>query len=73
MIKRLCKFFNEIPKVVNLSKTELLLALSTCTMIGVVIGMFISPRKTQYVGCDNGNNYFGTDDDAEDIELEFEE
>ena len=74
IIKRICNAFKEIPSVINLSKVEFFLTIATGTLLGVIVGMLISPRKNQKFGCDNGNNYVETnefyDDDFED---EFEE
>ena len=73
MLKRMSKIIKEIPEVFHLSKKEFFLTIAASTLLGVVMGMLISPRKNQRFGCDNGNNYFGSDYCLDDLEDEFVE
>lgn len=61
MLKRVSEITKAIPEVFHLSKKEFFLTVVASTLLGVVMGMLISPRKNQNFGCNNGNNYSSTD------------
>ena len=56
-MKRLRELFNKIPEEVKLSKAEFLLTVAVGTLLGLVVGMLISPRKNQRFNWESGNNY----------------
>lgn len=39
-----------------MSKKEWLLAIAVCALLGIVLGMLISPRKTMTIASHNGSN-----------------
>ena len=73
MLKRVREIAKAIPEVFHLSNKEFFLTIAARTLLGVVMGMLISPRKNQRFGCDNGNNFFGSDYCLDDLEDELEE
>ena len=57
-----------------MSTAEFFLTIGTGTLLGGIVGLWISPRKNQKFGCDNGNNYVETNEFSDDdFEDEFEE
>lgn len=44
----------------TIKKREYFLTLAVCVLSGLVLGIFLSPRKRVMIGCNNGNNNVGT-------------
>lgn len=47
---------DSLTEVKTMSKKEWLLIIAVCLLLGIVIGMFLSPRKNVTIGSNNGNN-----------------
>ena len=70
-MKQFLKMIIEIPQEVKVSKAEFFLTIAVSALTGVVVGMFLSPRKNQRYGCDNGNyNYYNGIDDFDDFQFD---
>ncbi len=52
--------WKDLDQTVSVNKRELVLGIAACTLAGVVLGVFFSPRKNQTVGSYNGNHNTGS-------------
>ena len=59
MLEKLQKAWKALDRNVTVNKRELVLGISACTLAGVVLGVFLSPRKTTTIGSNNGSNNSG--------------
>lgn len=59
MINKLKTTWKDLDKTVSVNKRELVLGVAACTLAGVVLGVFLSPRKNQTFGSYNGNHNTG--------------
>jgi len=50
----------------TMTKKELLLTVAVFALAGIVLGMFLSPRKNTTIGSHNGNNC-GNNTDSEEM------
>ncbi len=65
MLKKLEKIWQELDHSIAVNKRELVLGIAACTLGGVVLGMFLSPRKNQVFGSYNTGHVVSADADAE--------
>ena len=56
-MKKIRAYWASLEEIIPLSKRELVLALTTSVLAGIVVGVFFGPKKTVTIGCNNGNNY----------------
>ena len=72
-MKKLRAFTATLFDEVNVTKLDFVLSVTIGTLAGIIVGMLVSPRKNTSIHCgnDNGNNYFGTDEDIEFFEDEL--
>lgn len=62
-----------LTKTIHISKRELLLATTACTLGGMVLGMLFSPKKRIMIGSNNGNgNIQGYGDGQQEEEASAE-
>lgn len=73
MMKKAWKSFVQIVKEGDYTKREAVLFGVSVMLAGILIGMFVSPKKRVMIGSNNGNNNNGTfdgldfdEDDEED-------
>ena len=59
MLEKLQKTWKALDRNVTVNKRELVLGISACTLAGVVLGVFLSPKKTTTIGSNNGSNNSG--------------
>lgn len=60
MLKKLEKTWKDLDRSIIVNKRELVLGVTACTLAGVVLGVFLSPRKNQTFGSYNGNHSAGS-------------
>lgn len=69
-MKKLCKKITETIKNGDYTNREAVLAGICLLLFGIVVGVFMSPRKRVMIGSHNGNNNVGSmdipDNDCED-------
>lgn len=58
-MKKIKEFWASLEDETIISKRELFLALVTCTLAGIVAGVFLSPKKNVEIGSNNGSNNSG--------------
>lgn len=65
LVKTFKKFTNKLDNG-EFSAREILMGTGILFLLGVIVGIFLSP-KDMTIGCNNGNNYFDSysDDDFE--------
>ena len=73
MLKKLDKFWKSLDGNMTVSKRELFLVVTACTLAGILTGILLSPKKAVAIGSNNGNNKTGTaasagEGDGEDTE-----
>ena len=59
MQEKIKKFWTSLDRTISVNKRELVLGVAACTLAGVVLGVFLSPRKTTTIGSSNGSNNSG--------------
>lgn len=64
-IQKIRKYWTSLDQRVIVSKRELILGITTCTLAGILAGIFLSPKKTLTIGSNNGNNNVGNSASAE--------
>lgn len=67
----MCKATMEELREGEFTKREWILLTVLCFLLGMVIGLWTSPRKNTVIGSNNGNNNVGSfecDSDDDDIE-----
>ncbi|MGN1102644.1 MAG: hypothetical protein ACI4RG_10665 [Huintestinicola sp.] len=63
------RFLKSLDVNVTLKKRELVLAIAACTLLGIVIGAILSPRKNTVIGSYNSADHYNkTDDDFDEEE-----
>lgn len=63
------RFMKSLDMNVTVKKRELILAIASCTLLGIVIGALFSPRKSTVIGSYNSAdhyNYSDKDDEEEE-------
>ncbi len=79
MLRKLEKTWKSLDRTISVNQRELVLGVAACTLAGIVLGVFLSPRKNQTIGSYNGNHNTGhvtalpDADDAPEAEQEDEE
>lgn len=69
-MEKLRTYVNSLSETISMTRKENVLMLMVAALLGCVIGMLVSPRKT--VSCGNGNgtqNYYGASE-ADDSDEE---
>ena len=73
MIKKMKSFWASLEGTTEISKRELFLEIAVCMLAGILLGMFLTPRKTTIIGsgnsgngCNNGNGSGNTEDEEEE-------
>ena len=56
MYKKLSKIWTSLNQNITVNKRELLLGVTASTLAGILLGIFLSPRKTTTIGSNNGSN-----------------
>lgn len=56
MLKKLEKTWKDLDRSIIVNKRELVLGITACTLAGIVLGVFLSPRKNLTFGSYNGNH-----------------
>ncbi|MGN0999549.1 MAG: hypothetical protein ACI4PO_08355 [Faecousia sp.] len=59
MCNKIRKYWDSLDKNVTVSKRELLLGVTCCTLAGILTGMLLSPKKSVTIGSNNGSNNSG--------------
>ena len=57
--KDVTKAWKELNRDIVVNKRELVLGVAACTLAGMLLGIFLSPRKNKTVGSYNGNHNTG--------------
>lgn len=65
-MKKIKAYFDQLPEVFELKKKDGILIGGICILLGMIIGMLISPRRHQWYGCYNGSN-FGKNMESDEI------
>lgn len=72
-MKKMKEFWKTLPETVTVTRLDGVLIVTISALVGVIIGMLCSPRKTISIGCGNEANEFnGTgdlDDQAEECDI----
>lgn len=63
-------FWKKLPEEAVLSKKEYMLIGAVIALAGIVVGMMISPRKTQLFGCYNGTTIADSEEETQDQDNE---
>lgn len=56
MCKKLGNAWRSLNHSIVVNQRELVLGVAACTVLGVLVGMLLSPRKTVTIASNNGNN-----------------
>ena len=59
MQEKIKKFWTSLDRTISVNKRELVLGVAASALAGVVLGVFLSPRKTTTIGSNNGSNNSG--------------
>lgn len=59
MLKKLEKTWKDLDRSIIVNKRELVLGVTACTLAGIVLGVFLSPRKNLTFGTYNDNHNSG--------------
>ena len=65
-MKKWREFLDSLPNEVTCTKKDIAGTVLIGTLLGVIVGMLISPRKNQWFGCYNGNSVPEEQTDEED-------
>lgn len=70
MRKFLMEIFSNMEEEKIMTKKELLLTVSTCTLAGILLGILFSPKKKTMIGSHNGcyNGCYPEDTMADDMD-----
>lgn len=73
MITKMKNFWNSLDEMTAVSKRELFLGVVSAALLGAVLGMILTPKKTVTIGsnnsgngCNCGNGYCGCDEEEEE-------
>ncbi len=66
-------FKNSMSEVMTMSRKEFYLTAAVCMLLGIVLGVFFSPRRFMVIGSLNGNNSGNGSQDKEREEGENED
>lgn len=56
IMKKIREFWATLVEDTTISKRELFFILATCSLAGIVLGTFFSPKKTVNIGSNNSGN-----------------
>lgn len=59
MTEKIAKCWNALDKRIIVNQRELVLGVAACALAGVVVGLFLSPRKNVTIGSNNGSHNSG--------------
>ena len=59
MTEKIAKCWNSLDKRIIVNQRELVLGVAACALAGVVLGLFLSPRKNVTIGSNNGSHNSG--------------
>ena len=59
MTEKIAKRWNALDKRIIVNQRELVLGVAACALAGVVLGLFLSPRKNVTIGSNNGSHNSG--------------
>ncbi|MCI5934667.1 MAG: hypothetical protein SO019_10390 [Lachnospiraceae bacterium] len=73
MITKMKNFWNSLDEMTAVSKRELFLGVVSAALLGAVLGMILTPKKTVTIGsnnsgngCNCGNGYCDCDEEEEE-------
>ena len=56
MTEKIAKCWNSLDRRIIVNQRELVLGVAACALAGVVVGLFLSPRKNVTIGSNASNN-----------------
>jgi len=56
MLEKIINFNEKLKETTVISKRELCLLIVACSAAGIVLGVFLSPKRAIRIGCNNGNH-----------------
>ena len=56
MTEKITKCWNSLDRRIIVNQRELVLGVAACALAGVVLGLFLSPRKNVTIGSHNSGN-----------------
>lgn len=59
MTEKITKCWNSLDRRIIVNQRELVLGVAACALAGVVVGLFLSPKKTVTIGSNNGSHNSG--------------
>ena len=59
MLKKAKQLWTELDRTISVNQRELVLGAAVCALSGIVLGVFLSPKKTTTIGSNNGSNNSG--------------
>ena len=59
MTEKIAKCWNSLDRRIIVNQRELVLGVAACALAGVVVGLFLSPRKNVTIGSNNGSHNSG--------------
>ena len=59
MTEKIVKCWNSLDRRIIVNQRELALGVAACALAGVVVGIFLSPRKNVTIGSHNASNNQG--------------
>ena len=59
MTEKITKCWNSLDRRIIVNQRELVLGVAACALAGVVVGLFLSPRKNVTIGSNNGSHNSG--------------
>ena len=59
MTEKIVKCWKDMDRRINVNQRELVLGVAACALAGVVVGLFLSPRKNVTIGSHNAGNNHG--------------
>lgn len=64
MIKKIRTFWCSLEETTTITKRELFLEITVCALVGLVLGMILTPRKSVMIGSNNSGNGCNNGNDA---------
>ena len=59
MTEKIVKCWKDMDRRIIVNQRELVLGVAACALAGVVVGLFLSPRKNVTIGSNNGSHNSG--------------
>ena len=59
MTEKIVKCWKDMDRRIIVNQRELVLGVAACALAGVVLGLFLSPRKNVTIGSNNGSHNSG--------------